>query len=62
MAARPQDGVVDLDLRLNGVDNAYVCSSSVFPCSGVANPTHTIVALAARLVEHLDAILAAQGR
>ena len=58
MAARTQDGVVDLDLRLNGVGNVYVCSSSVFPCSGFANPTHTIIALAARLAEHLDRKLA----
>ena len=57
MAARPEDGVVDPDLRLHGVENAFVCSSSVFPCSGVANPTHTIVALAARLAEHLDGLL-----
>jgi hypothetical protein len=62
MAARRQDGVVDPDLRLNGVENTYVCSSSVFPCSGVANPTHTIVALAARLAEHLDSTLTTQGR
>ena len=60
MAARRQDGVVDPDLRLNGVENAYVCSASVFPTSGIANPTHTIVALAARLAEHLDSTLAVQ--
>ena len=58
MASRSRDGVVDLDLRLNGVKNAFVCSSSVFPCSGIAGPTHTIVALAARLGEHLDTLLA----
>jgi hypothetical protein len=60
MAARRQDGVVDPDLRLNGVENAYICSASVFPTSGIANPTHTIVALAARLAEHLDNTLAVQ--
>ena len=59
MAARRQDGVVDPDLRLNGVENAYVCSASV-SASGIANPTHTVVALAARLAEHLDSTLAVQ--
>jgi choline dehydrogenase-like flavoprotein len=54
MAAQPRDGVVDLNLRLNGTRNTYVCSSSVFPSSGFANPTHTIIALAARLAEHLN--------
>ena len=53
MSSDPNEGVVDTDLRLHGLDNAYVCSSSVFPTSGFANPTHTIIALAARLAERL---------
>ena len=57
MSTRSSDGVVNTDLRLHQVSNAYVCSSSVFPCSGIANPTHTIMALAARLAEHLDGTL-----
>ena len=60
MAARSQDGVVDTNLRLHHMENAYVCSSSVFPCSGVANPTHTIMALAVRLAEHLNSTLAVE--
>lgn len=47
------DGVVDADLRLHGVENAYVCSASVFPTGGFSNPTHTLVALAVRLADHL---------
>jgi choline dehydrogenase-like flavoprotein len=53
MANSPQWGVVDANLRLFGVRNGYVCSSSVFPTSGFSNPTHTIIALAVRLSEHL---------
>ena len=60
MAARSQNGVVDTNLRLHHMENAYVCSSSVFPCSGVANPTHTIMALAVRLAEHLNSTLAVE--
>lgn len=54
MAASPADGVVDPQLRLHGVDNAYVCSASVFPTSGFSNPTHTLIALAIRLADHLN--------
>lgn len=53
MAASPRAGVVDVDLRLHGTRNAYVCSSAVFPTSGFSNPTHTLLALAVRLAGHL---------
>jgi choline dehydrogenase-like flavoprotein len=43
--------VVDADCRL--ADGVYVCGSSVFPSSGCANPTLTILALALRLAGHL---------
>ncbi|MGC1781174.1 MAG: GMC family oxidoreductase [Acidobacteriaceae bacterium] len=56
MAESPTQGVVDPDLRLHGVENAYVCSASVFPCSGFSNPTHTLIALAIRLADHLIAL------
>ncbi len=55
MATNPAEGVVDPDLRLHGIDNAYVCSASVFPTSGFSNPTHTLIALAIRLADHLVA-------
>lgn len=54
MSSSPSSGIVDTNLRLHGIANAYVCSSSVFPCSGFSNPTHTLLALAMRLSEHLD--------
>jgi choline dehydrogenase-like flavoprotein len=53
MATSETAGVVDPDLRIFGTTNAYVCSTSVFPCAGFANPTHTLLALALRLAEHL---------
>ena len=46
-------GVVDPDLRVHGVRNLYVCSSSTFPAGGYSNPTLTVVALAHRLAETL---------
>ncbi len=53
MAASPHDGVVDLDLRLHGLLNCFICSSAAFPTGGFSNPTHTILALAMRLADHL---------
>jgi choline dehydrogenase-like flavoprotein len=55
MAAAPAQGVVDADCRVFGVDNLYIAGSSVFPTSGHANPTYTIVQLALRLAAHLAA-------
>jgi choline dehydrogenase-like flavoprotein len=49
----PAKGVVDADLRLHEAKNLYVAGSSVFPTSGIANPTLTILALVMRLADHL---------
>lgn len=51
----PRRGVVDRDGRVHGIENLYVAGGSVFPTSGAANPTLTIVALTLRLAEHLKA-------
>ncbi len=53
MSTDPARGVVDRDCRVHGVEGLYVSGSSVFPTSGYANPTLTIVALALRLAHHL---------
>jgi choline dehydrogenase-like flavoprotein len=53
MADSPRDGYVDANCRVHGVPNLYIASSSVFPTGGYANPTLTIIALAARLADHL---------
>jgi choline dehydrogenase-like flavoprotein len=54
MATSEEFGVVNPDLRLFGTKNAYVCSTSVYPSAGFANPTHTLIALALRLADHLQ--------
>jgi choline dehydrogenase-like flavoprotein len=54
MADSPQRGVCTPDGRVYGVDNLYVAGASVFPTGGAAPPTLTIVALAARLADHLQ--------
>jgi choline dehydrogenase-like flavoprotein len=53
MHADPKKGVVDPDGRVHGTGNLYVAGSSVFPTSGIANPTLTILALVMRLADHL---------
>ena len=53
MHAASRHGVVDEHGRVHGTTNLFVTGSSVFPSGGYANPTLTIVALAARLGDHL---------
>lgn len=53
MSDDPSRGVVNRHCRVHGMDNLYVAGSSVFPTSGVANPTLTLVALTLRLAGHL---------
>lgn len=48
MSGSPRNGVTDSHGRMHGVDNLFVVGSSVFPTSGWANPTLTVVALALR--------------
>jgi len=49
----PHHGVVDRNSKVHGMDNLYVAGSSVFPTSGVSNPTLTLVAMTLRLADHL---------
>jgi choline dehydrogenase-like flavoprotein len=53
MAARPEDGVVDRNCRVFGVNNLFIAGASVFSIGGHGNPMVTIVALATRLGAHL---------
>jgi choline dehydrogenase-like flavoprotein len=53
MGLDPRTSVVDPELRVHGTANVWVAGSSVFPTSGCANPTYTIVALSIRLARHL---------
>ena len=53
MHVDPKLGVVDSNCMVHGFGNLYVAGGSVFPSSGFANPTFTIVALALRLADHI---------
>jgi GMC oxidoreductase len=57
MSSSPRQGIVDGNCRVHDVDNLFVASSSVFPTSGQANPTFLAVAMAARLAEHIEALI-----
>lgn len=48
MAGDPRHGVTDGWGQVFGVDNLYIVGSSVFPTSGWANPTLTVLALTLR--------------
>jgi choline dehydrogenase-like flavoprotein len=57
MSEKPEDGVVDKNCKVHGVDNLFIAGSSVFATSGVANPTLTLMAISRRLAAHLKATL-----
>jgi choline dehydrogenase-like flavoprotein len=59
MSVTAETGVVDRDCRVHGLENLYVAGSSVFPTSGYANPTLTLLALAVRLGRHLGGVATA---
>lgn len=56
MSSMAAEGVVDVNCRVHGTENLYIAGSSVFPTSGHANPTLTIVVLALRLADYLRAL------
>jgi choline dehydrogenase-like flavoprotein len=53
MADSRENGYVDANCQVFGADNLFIASSAVFTTSGYANPTLSIVALAARLADYL---------
>ncbi|HYG29335.1 MAG TPA: GMC family oxidoreductase [Allosphingosinicella sp.] len=57
MAEDPHRGVTDGRTRVHGIGNLYVAGSSLFPTSGWANPTLTIVALALRTADEVSRAL-----
>lgn len=57
MSSDPKRGVVDPQCRTHDVENLYIAGSAVFPTSGSANPTLTIVALALRIADQLKTAL-----
>lgn len=53
MADSPREGVTDATGRVHGLANLHVAGSSLFPTSGWANPTLTILALALRTADFI---------
>lgn len=58
MSSSPQHGVCDVNAKVHGARNLYVCDGSLIPASGVSNTGLTIAALALRLAAHLKATAA----
>lgn len=56
MGLTAQQGVVDPNLKVHGIDNLYVADGSVFPTAGHVNSGFTIAALALRLASHLGSV------
>ncbi len=54
MADSAKQGVTDADGRVHGVENLYIAGSALFPTSGWANPTLTILAMTLRLADKLE--------
>ena len=53
MGTDPRTSVVNADCRTHDVPNLYVVDGSVFPSASEKNPTLTIMALAARVADHI---------
>ncbi len=54
MGADPKTSVVNSFCRTHDVPNLYVVDGSVFATASEKNPTHTIMALAARTADHIS--------
>ena len=52
MSESVENGVVDANLKVFGMDNLYIVGSSIFPTNGWVNPTYTIIVLSCRLAKH----------
>ena len=52
MSNSPEAGVCDLNCKIYGLDNVYICDGSLIPGSGYANTGLTIAALAIRLAQY----------
>jgi choline dehydrogenase-like flavoprotein len=53
IGSRRSNSVVNKDLKLWNINNLYICSTAVFPSSSCSNTGFTLLALAARLENHL---------
>tara|TARA_Y100000741_G_scaffold361926_1_gene346751 strand:- start:480 stop:1904 length:1425 start_codon:yes stop_codon:yes gene_type:complete len=53
MGNNEDDSVVDKNLKVHGIQNLFICGSSVFKTAGHCHPTYTIVKLSLRLANHI---------
>ncbi len=53
MGSNPKTSVVNQWCQSHDIPNLYICDASVFVTSGGANPTETVMAIAARTADHL---------
>ncbi len=53
MGDDPKTSVVNRHCQTHDVPNLFVVDASVFPSASEKNPTHTIMALAARAADHI---------
>ncbi|MSV29880.1 MAG: GMC family oxidoreductase, partial [Bryobacterales bacterium] len=53
MGTDPRTSVLDANCRSHDIRNLYAVDGSVFPSASEKNPTHTIMALAARTADHI---------
>jgi choline dehydrogenase-like flavoprotein len=61
MSHHAEEGVVDPNCKVHGIDNLFVAGSSCFPTAGAANPTLTLIALSLRLSNHLKKVYPKNG-
>jgi choline dehydrogenase-like flavoprotein len=62
MAHRHEDGVVDHNCKVFGLDNLYIAGSSIFVRADYVNPTLNLAVFAARLGNHLVAMNPASAK
>jgi len=53
----PKKGVVNEHCRVHSTTNVFIAGPSVFPTGGYANPVLTIIALTARLADHVKGLM-----
>ena len=60
MAAHPDEGVVDENCCVHGLENLYIAGTSTLPTGGFSNPTFNAMALGLRLSDRLKDFLSQQ--